>query len=255
MDLTNSEHVQLTDVPKHGHLCSRLLDRRDETWYIYVVGYIIWEDEMGDSTIDKQGTEELPFPNGGKNMTTQRERTATSRSIWKLDPNHTLVEFSGKHMMFTTVKGHFKTVNGTIVLEEADPSRSSVEVEIDASTLDSGVEYRDTHLKSPDFLDIQNYSLMTFKSTRVEPESHDHAKVIGDLTIRGVTREVVLDTELTGRGKMPMPGAPETIGFEARTQINRKDFGLNWNVALETGGFLVGDIIKIELAVEAHKQS
>ena len=188
-------------------------------------------------------------------MTTQSEPAATTRSIWKLDPNHTLVEFSGKHMMFTTVKGHFKTVNGTIVLEEADPSRSSVEVEIDASTLYSGVEYRDTHLKSPDFLDIQNYSVMTFKSTRVEPESHDHAKVIGDLTIRGVTREVVLDTQLTGRGKMPMPGAPETVGFEARTQINRKDFGLTWNVALETGGLLVGDIIKIELAVEAHKQS
>jgi polyisoprenoid-binding protein YceI len=195
------------------------------------------------------------FVNGGKNMTTQSETTATTRSIWKLDPNHTLVEFSGKHMMFTTVKGHFKNVNGTIVLDEADPSRSSVEVEIDASTLYSGVERRDTHLKSPDFLDIQNYSVITFKSTRVEPESNDHAKVIGDLTIRGVTREVVLDTELTGRGKMPMPGAPETVGFEARTQINRKDFGLNWNVALETGGLLVGDIIKIEIAVEAHKQS
>ncbi len=169
-------------------------------------------------------------------MTTHGETTATTRSIWKLDPNHTLVEFSGKHMMFTTVKGHFKNVNGTIVLDEADPSRSSVEVEIDASTLYSGVERRDTHLKSPDFLDIQNYSVITFK-------------------IRGVTREVVLDTELTGRGKMPMPGAPETVGFEARTQINRKDFGLTWNVALETGGLLVGDIIKIELAVEAHKQS
>src|SRR2546427_3083766 len=109
-------------------------------------------------------------------MTTQSESTATTRSIWKLDPNHTLVEFSGKHMMFTTVKGHFKNVNGTIVLDEADPSRSSVEVEIDASTLYSGVERRDTHLKSPDFLDIQNYSVITFKSTRVEPESQDRSE-------------------------------------------------------------------------------
>jgi polyisoprenoid-binding protein YceI len=191
----------------------------------------------------------------GDTMTTHSETTTTHPSIWKLDPNHTLVEFSGKHMMFTTVKGHFKNVKGTIVLDEADPSRSSLEVEIDASTLYSGVEYRDNHLKSPDFLDIQNYPVITFKSTRVELESNDHGKVIGDLTIRGVTREVVLDTQLTGRGKMPMPDAPETVGFEARTQINRKDFGLNWNVALETGGFLVGDIIKIELAVEAHKQS
>src|SRR6266487_2440971 len=164
-------------------------------------------------------TEKSVFVKGGKNMTTQSESTATTRSIWKLDPNHTLVEFSGKHMMFTTVKGHFKNVNGTIVLDEADPSRSSVEVEIDASTLYSGVERRDTHLKSPDFLDIQNYSVITFKSIHVEPESNYHAKVIGDLTIRGDTREVVLDTELTGRGKMPMPGAPETVGFEARTQI------------------------------------
>src|SRR5947209_9015981 len=104
MDLTGSEHVQLTDLPNHVHLCSRLLDRCSETWYIYLVGYIILENEMGDSQIDKEGTEELPFPNGGKHMTTQSEPTAPSRSIWKLDPNHTLVEFSGKHMMFTTVK-------------------------------------------------------------------------------------------------------------------------------------------------------
>src|SRR5437868_1461267 len=164
------------------HLCSRLLDRRSETWYIYVVGYIVWGDEMGDSKIDKEGTEGVTVPqrkktvfvNGGKNMTTQSESTATTRSIWKLDPNHTLVEFSGKHMMFTTVKGHFKNVNGTIALDEADPSRSSVQVELDASTLYPGVEYRVIHLKSPDFLDIQNYSVITSKSTRVQPEGHDH---------------------------------------------------------------------------------
>src|SRR3989475_8678786 len=166
-------------------------------------------------------------------MTMQSEAGVPTRSTWQLDPAHTLVEFSGKHMMFTTVKGHFKSVRGTIVLDEADPSRSSVEVEIDTPSLYSGVEYRDTHLKSPEFLDIQNYSVITFKSTRVEPESNDHAKVIGDLTIRGVTREVVLDTELTGHGKMPMPGAPETVGFEAGTQIDREDLGLSWTEGLE----------------------
>src|SRR3989442_15188304 len=121
---------------------------------------------------DCHSAKKTVFVNGGNNMTTHGETTATTRSIWKLDPNHTLVEFSGKHMMFTTVKGHFKNVNGTIVLDEADLSRSSVEVEIDASTLYSGVERRDTHLKSPGFLDIQNYSVITFKSTRVEPESN-----------------------------------------------------------------------------------
>jgi len=188
-------------------------------------------------------------------MTTQSQSTTTTRSTWKLDPAHTLVEFSAKHMMFTTVKGHFKKVDGTIVLDEANPANSSVEVEIDASTLYSGVDYRDNHLRSGDFLDVEKYPVITFKSTRVEPEGNDRAKVIGDLTIHGVTREVVLDTELTGRGKPPMPGAPETAGFEARTQINRKDFGLNWNVALETGGVLVSETIKIEIAAEAHRQS
>jgi len=186
-------------------------------------------------------------------MTTQSEAGVPTRSTWQLDPAHTLVEFSGKHMMFTTVKGHFKSVRGTIVLDEADPSRSSVEVEIDTPSLYSGVEYRDNHLKSPDFLDIERHPTITFKSTRVELLSSDHAKVIGDLTIRGITREVVLDTELAGRGKDPMDR--EVISFDARTSINRKDFGLTWNMALETGGFLVGDIIKIELAVEAMKQS
>src|SRR6266567_4608230 len=164
-------------------------------------------------------------------MTTQSEAGVPTRSTWQLDPAHTLVEFSGKHMMFTTVKGHFKSVRGTIVLDEADPSRSSVEVEIDTPSLYSGVEYRDTHLKSPDFLDIERHPTITFKSTSVE----------------------LLGTELAGRGKDPM--GREVISFDARTSINRKDFGLTWNLALETGGFLVGDIIKIELAVEAMKQS
>jgi polyisoprenoid-binding protein YceI len=178
--------------------------------------------------------------------------TAT-RSVWQLDPAHALVEFSGKHMMFTTVKGHFKTVRGTIVLDEADPAQSSVEVEVDTASLYSGVDYRDNHLRSADFLDVENHPLMTFKSTRVEPVDESHARVAGNLTIRGVTREVVLDTELTGRGKGPM--GHETIGFEARTSLNRKDWGLNWNRALETGGVLVGDTIKIEIDVEAHKQA
>src|SRR5437879_6735017 len=121
-------------------------------------------------------------------MTTHSESTATTRSIWKLDPNHTLVEFSGKHMMFTTVKGHFKNVNGTIVLDEADPSRSSVEVEIDASTLYSGVEYRDNHLTSPDFRDIKHYSVITFKSSHVETANNHQIYMIDDMKIRAVTR-------------------------------------------------------------------
>ncbi len=186
-------------------------------------------------------------------MKTYSEAEAATRSVWQLDPTHTLVEFSGKHMMFTTVKGYFKSIRGTIDLDEADPARSSVDVEIDASSLYSGVEARDDHLKSPDFLEVEKYPMITFKSTRVEPLGCDHARVVGDLTIHGVTREVALDTKLTGRGKRP--DGMETLGFEATTSINRKDFGLTWNMALESGGFLVSDTIKIEIAVEAHKQS
>ena len=186
-------------------------------------------------------------------MTTQNEAGAATRTVWQLDPNHTLVQFTGKHMMITTVRGHFKGVHGSIVLDEADPSRSWVEVEIEAASLYSGVDYRDNHLKSADFLEVEKYPTITFKSTRVEPEGSDRARVIGNLTIHGVTREAVLDTELTGRAKNPL--GQEVVAFEARTSINRKDFGLNWNLALETGGWLVGDTIKIEIATEGIKQS
>jgi len=186
-------------------------------------------------------------------MTTQSEKESPTQSTWRLDPHHTLVEFSAKHMMVTTVKGHFQSVRGTIIVDEADLSRSSVEVEIDAASLVTGVEYRDNHLKSADFLEVEKYPLITFKSTRVEPKGNDHAKIVGDLTIHGVTRETVLDAELTGRGKSPM--GHEIAAFDARTAINRKDFGLTWNMALETGGVLVSETIKIEISVEDIKQA
>src|SRR5215472_3442823 len=137
-------------------------------------------------------------------MTTHSEKESTTQSRWQLDPYHTLVGFSGKHMMITTVRGNFQSARGTIILDEADPSRSSVEVEIDAASLVTGVEYRDNHLKSADFLEVEKYPLITFKSTRIEPVDSEHAKVTGDLTIHGVTQEVTLDTEFTGRGKNPM---------------------------------------------------
>jgi len=181
-------------------------------------------------------------------MTAHSEPEAGTRNVWQFDPNHTLVEFVAKHMMITTVRGRFKGVQGTLILDETDPSRSSVEVDLDAASLYSGVDYRDNHLKSGDFLEVEKYPKITFKSTRVEPEGGDHARVIGNLTIRDVTREVVLDTELTGRGKNPM--GQEVVSFDAKTSINRKDYGLNWNMALESGGWLVGDTIKIEIAAE-----
>lgn len=185
-------------------------------------------------------------------MTMYNAADAGTRNSWQFDPPHTLVEFSAKHMMITTVKGHFKSVRGTLVYDEADPSRSSVEAEIDAASLYTGTQMRDDDLRSHRFLEVERYPTITFRSTRVEMLSSDHALVVGDLTIHGVTREVVLATELTGRGKNPE--GKEVVAFEASTSINRKDFGLHWNIALETGGFLVGDIIKIEIVVEGIKE-
>ena len=174
-------------------------------------------------------------------------------TIWQIDPAHTVVEFAVKHMMFATVKGRLGSVHGTIVDDAADPSRSSVEVEIDAASIDTREEKRDAHLRSPDFLDVQNYPTITFKSSRVERTGQDRLRVIGDLTIHGTTREVVLDTTINGRGTNPF--GLEVAGFTAETTINRRDFGLTWNMALETGGVLVGDTVKILLEVEAVKQS
>ena len=174
---------------------------------------------------------------------------ATQATTWTIDPKHTLVEFSAKHMMFTTVKGRFGGVSGTIIENEADPSQSSVDVEIDAATIDTREPQRDGHLRSEDFLHVEAHPLITFKSTQVEAVGKDHLRVTGDLTIRGATRSVVLDTTITGRGTTPF--GQQAAGFSAETSINRKDFGLTWNVALEAGGFLVGDQIKIVLEVEA----
>ncbi|HEX9133321.1 MAG TPA: YceI family protein [Ktedonobacteraceae bacterium] len=186
-------------------------------------------------------------------MTMQHEAEVLTRNSWQLDPNHTQVGFSVKHMMVTTVKGFFKNIRGTIILDEADPSRSSVDVEIDTTSLYSGSEMRDNHVKSAEFLDIENHPLITFKSTRVEPQGLDHARVIGDLTIKGVTREVALETELTGRGKVP--GGAAIIGFDAWTQIARSDFGVTMNMALETGGVFVSEVVKIEISAQAHQLS
>jgi polyisoprenoid-binding protein YceI len=176
-----------------------------------------------------------------------------ARTVWAIDPAHSNVEFGVKHMTFTTVRGRFSGVSGTITLDEQHIEHSSVEVEIDVASIDTRDEKRDTHLRSADFFDVERIPTMTFKSTRVEPTQSGELRVVGDLTIRGVTREVVLDTTMTGRGTNPF--GVEVAGFEATTRINRKDFGLMWNVALETGGFLVGDEIKITIDIEAAKQS
>jgi len=174
------------------------------------------------------------------------------RTTWSVDPAHSSVEFAVKHMMFTTVRGRFTRFQIDPQFDEVDPERSSVEVRIDAASIDTRNADRDAHLRSPDFLNAEQFPTITFKSRRVEKVEEGHYRIVGDLTIRDVTREVVLDAGFGGIAKGPWGNSVAT--FSAETRINRKDFGLVWNVALETGGWLVGDEVKIAVEVELVKQ-
>lgn len=176
--------------------------------------------------------------------------TATATTVWTIDPSHSAVEFSVKHMMFATAKGRFSDVMGTITVDNEHGGNSSVEVEIAAASIDTHDAKRDEHLKAADFFDVETYPTITFKSTEVEPAGDSNLKVTGDLTIRGVTRPVVLDAEFNGQGTNPW--GQGVISYSAHTKINRKDFGLNWNAALESGGVLVGDEVKITIEIEAN---
>lgn len=173
-----------------------------------------------------------------------------ARTAWKLDPAHTLVEFSAKHMMITTVKGRIVDVEGTIFTDETDPKNSSVEVILKGATIDTRNDQRDQHLRSGDFLNVEKFPEITFRSTRVAGDKQSF-KLTGDLTIRDVTREVTLDVEFEGRNKDPWGG--ERVGFSATGKIDRRDFGLIWNLALETGGVLVGNDIKVNVEAQAVK--
>jgi polyisoprenoid-binding protein YceI len=152
-------------------------------------------------------------------------------------------------MMVATAKGRFADFSGTIQFDPADLADASVDVQIAAASITTDDEKRDAHLRSPDFLDAETFPTLRFVSTRVEPLAGDRARVYGDLSIRGVTREVVLETEFNGSGQSPY--GTTVAGFSAQTSFNRKDFDLNWNVALETGGWLVSDTIKVSLEIEA----
>ncbi len=174
-----------------------------------------------------------------------------AKSTWTIDPSHTLVEFSVRHMMVSTVKGRFPAVSGTLHIDDTDPTNSSVSVEIETKSITTHDEQRDAHLRSADFFEADAYPTITFKSTSVEPTGEDTFKITGDLSIKDVTRPIQLQAELNGRGTNPW--GKEVIGFSAQTSLNRKDFGLNWNVALEAGGVLVSDTIKITLEVEATR--
>ncbi len=169
-------------------------------------------------------------------------------SNWTIDPAHTTVEFSVKHMMITTVRGFFSDVEGTIQFDEAEPARSSVEARIGAASVSTGAEARDNHLRSGDFFDAATHPDLTFRSTAIEPRGAGWA-IAGHLTIRGTTLPVTLEAQALGI--VPGMQGGRRAGFAAETKINRKDFGLDWNVALEAGGWLVGNDIKISLNVAA----
>jgi polyisoprenoid-binding protein YceI len=171
------------------------------------------------------------------------------KTTWQIDPAHTDVGFAVKHMMIATVKGRFADVNGTIAIDETDPSASSVEVSVSTASVDTRQAQRDEHLRSADFFDVENHPELTFRSRRVETVGNGKLKITGDLAIRGTTREVVLDATEEGRGKDPWGN--ERVGFSATTSIDRRDFGLTWNNALETGGVLVGNDVRISIDVEA----
>lgn len=174
----------------------------------------------------------------------------SARTAWKLDPAHTLVEFSAKHMMITTVKGRIADVEGIIYTDETDPKNSSVEVTLKGATLDTRNDQRDQHLRSGDFLNVEKFPEIRFTSTSIEGNK-DEFKLTGDLTIRDMTREVTLDVEYHGQNRDPWGG--ERVGFSASGKIDRREFGLLWNQALETGGVLVGNDIKINIEAQAVK--
>ncbi len=167
---------------------------------------------------------------------------------WQIDSAHSSIQFTVRHMMISKVRGVFESFSGTIDFDEENPSNSTVDVEIDATSINTREEQRDGHLRSPDFLNVAEYPHLTFKSTRVVPDGADEGKLYGDLTIRGVTKEVALDVEYAGKAKSPW--GTMSAGFSGSTTINRTDWGLTWNQALETGGILVGDKIKIDIELE-----
>jgi polyisoprenoid-binding protein YceI len=175
-----------------------------------------------------------------------------STTTWNIDPAHTVAEFKVKHMMIANVKGHFSGVTGSLVRDESNPANDRVEATIDVASVETRNDQRDEHLKSPDFFHVEKFPHLHFKSTGVKVAGEGELSVEGDLTIHGVTRKVTFDVE----GPTPPakdPWGNTRIGVSASTKISRKDFGLTWNVALETGGILVGDDITITLDAQFVK--
>jgi polyisoprenoid-binding protein YceI len=177
--------------------------------------------------------------------------TAT-RTTWTIDMAHSHVGFGVKHLMIATVRGRFTRVEGAVTVDESDPTTAKIDITIPTASVTTGDEKRDAHLRSADFFDVERSPTITFRSKGVKAESKETFRVVGDLTIRDVTREVVLEVEMLGRAKDPW--GQEHAAFEATTKIKRGDYGLTWNAALETGGVLVGDEVKISIEAQLLRE-
>lgn len=176
-----------------------------------------------------------------------------SNQSWAVDNTHSSIHFSVRHMVVSKVRGSFQRWTAELALDDADLTRSRLTATIEAASVDTALEQRDTHLKSADFFDVERYPHLTFVSRRIERAGGDDGyRVLGDLTIKDVTREVVLEVTYAGNAKDPWGG--ERAGFSAHTSIDRKDFGLTWNLLLEAGGLVVGDKIEIGIEIEAVRK-
>jgi polyisoprenoid-binding protein YceI len=197
----------------------------------------------------------MPAGNEDEAMTmiqTTVSTTPVSLATWAIDPAHTTVEFAVRHMMVTTVKGYISGVEGTIAFDDADPTRSSVTVSLDAASIDTREPKRDAHLRSADFFDAARFPKITFASTMIEPES-DGYRIIGDLTMHGVTREIALSA--TFEGRQHDPAGMEHAGFTAHGILDRREFELTWNQSLEAAGIMLGNDVRITIEVEAVRQA
>jgi polyisoprenoid-binding protein YceI len=189
-------------------------------------------------------------------MTTSTTATTLEQltGTYDIDPAHSSLEFAAKHAMVTTVRGRFSDFSGVLHIDGSDPSKSSAEVTVKVDSLDSRSEQRDTHLRSNDFFDVEKFPEITFKSTRAAAgKGDDEYRLWGNLTIKGVTREVELVLTFTGAAQDPWGG--DRVGFEGHATLNRKDWGLSWNVALEAGGLLVSEKVKLNLDIAAVKRA
>ncbi len=171
---------------------------------------------------------------------------------WLIDTHHTQIEFVARHMMITKVHGQFEKFSGEVNLDENNPSNTRVDIQIETASVNTRDSKRDDHLRSPDFFNVAAFPSMTFKSKQVKVVDNEHAVLVGDLTIKDITHEVKMDVEFAG--KAVNPWGKTAYGFTGKTRINRKDWGLNWNIALETGGWLVSDEIEIAIELEVVKE-